>query len=110
MTTLTVNIKGNEWTVKYLTPSQFRRECKIDGTDHAAAYTTVDGTRKIILQKGDATLGIIRHEIAHAIVSEAPILSANLSSEQMEELMCEIVQKDWGLIAKLAEEIVEFIL
>lgn len=102
-----VKIKGYDWTVKLLTPKQYAKEAAKDEVYGSAAYTTVDGSRKIVLQKGGTTIGIIRHEISHAIVSEAPVLSAELSPHQIEEMMCEIIQKDWGLISKLTEEIVD---
>ena len=105
-----INIKGNDWTVKYLTPKQFANESRKDQVYNAAAYTTLDGSRKIVLQKNDCTVGIIRHEIGHAIVYESPVASAELSSDQVEEMMCEIIQREWGLIARLTEEIVDYIL
>lgn len=102
-----IKIKGCDWTVKLLTPKQYAKEASKDEVYGSAAYTTVEGSRKIVLQKGDVTVGIIRHELSHAIVSEAPILSAELTSHQVEEMMCEIIQKDWGLISKLTEEIID---
>lgn len=105
-----INIKGNEWVVKYLTPKQFVKEAGKDQVYGAGAYTTVDGSRKIVLQKGECSIGIIKHELGHAIVSESPVQSAELSPHQVEEMMCEIIEKDWGLITKLTEQIVNDIL
>lgn len=107
MASIKVKIKGAEWTIKYLTQNQYVKESTKDEVYGSAAYTTIDGSRKIVLQKGETTVGIIRHELSHAIVSEAPILSAELTPHQVEEMMCEIVQKDWGLISRLTEEIID---
>ena len=67
--------------------------------------TTRDGSRKIVFQKGVMTPGTIRHELLHAIIYEAPIKSADLTPDQVEEMCAEILDQDFMMYLNLVEEI-----
>jgi hypothetical protein len=100
-----VKIKGYDWTVKLLTPKQFAKEAAKHDVDESAAFTTKDGSRKIVFQKGEMTPGTIRHELLHSIIAESRVDSADLTPAQIEELCCEIMDYDWMMYLGLVEEI-----
>jgi len=105
MAKTTVKIKGKDWTVKLLTPKMFDKEAAKYGAYNAAAFTTLDGSRTILFQKGSMTPGTIRHEILHSIIYEAPVKSADLSAMQVEEMICEIMDSDYLEYISVVEQI-----
>lgn len=89
-------ICGKSWKYRKRTPESFS---KLYENDEAVAITKID-TRAMEFMEYD--LETIRHELFHAYVSELHIESADLSRNQYEEILAEMLSKNWELMDKQA--------
>ena len=100
MSRFEIIVKGKVWTVRILTDQQYNKLCSEDSD-----ATTMFEKRELFFRKKRLLPGTIRHELLHAFISESHIESSNLSSEQIEELCCSLVDYCWNDIVQLVEEI-----
>lgn len=97
-----IKIKGAVWKVYFLTPTAYLKKFKDEGPAHVAGES-----RSFYFVKNEINLGIVRHELLHAIIYESHIESAELEAKQIEELCCSVIQYNWHDIAEMAEEIID---
>lgn len=97
-----LNIKGQEWKIRILSGSAYTRKYGVE----SKAFANLD-TKTIVYNKNDMTPGIIRHELLHALLDEAHIESALLTSVQVEEMCASIIQYHWNNINLWTELILD---
>lgn len=86
-----LEIKGRKWIIEYLTPQQYKRKHGLDSEGICLLHE-----KRIHLNKALISPGIVRHELIHALVEESNTESADLNANQMEELICAILQYHWA--------------
>jgi hypothetical protein len=83
---ITLKIRGQEWTVKLYTTEGFYKQY-----EEAVAAVTIPNAKEIIFNDDDLSLATVIHELTHAYFAASHVVSANLSADQVEEVMCELI-------------------
>lgn len=81
-----INIRGQDWTVRVIDAEVFSARY-----DESTAAFTVSSTKEIVFSADELNLSTVIHELTHAYFSASHITSANLSPDQVEEVMCEVI-------------------
>lgn len=81
-----IDIRGNTWNIKLLSSRTYVRKF---GNDSQAI--TLFDDREISFDKQFLNPSTVLHELIHALVFESHINSSELTGEQTEELICELV-------------------
>lgn len=97
-----IKIKGADWKIEFLTQTAYEKK----HGENSHAMTEME-KKTISFIKGNCNVGIIRHELLHAFVTETHTESSSLTALQMEELCCATLQHQWSNIQMLVEEIVD---
>jgi hypothetical protein len=97
-----LKIKGENWRAFKLNALTYEKKF---GDDSDAI--TLKQDREIYFKKGHITMGTVRHELLHALVSETNTDSANLNEEQKEEICCSIMDFHWHELFYLTEIIID---
>lgn len=97
-----VQIKGQTWKIKLWPDAQYVKKF---GSDSDAI--TFTDKRQIHFSKRGLNIGVVRHELMHAIFAEAHVESAHLNADQIEEVACSIVQYQWNILNNLTETIID---
>jgi hypothetical protein len=102
---ITMQIKGANWIIRVLSSVKYE---KIHGSDSYGITIILD--RRIDINKRHLTPNTVRHELFHAFMSECNTESANLDTEQLEELAASIVA-DFAIdLIQKTDTIMEFFL
>lgn len=104
-TSIVIIVKGREWTFNLLTDKTYDKLHNSEGT-HSTAMTLVNQYRTDF-RKSDWCLVDIIHELGHVIYSLSPTRSANLTTNDVEEVMCDIYSSDYFEIGLIASRISE---
>lgn len=103
--TLVLNIKGRDWTFTLLTDKAFDKLHNPNAEGNTAM--TMTNQYRTEFRKSDWCVTDIIHELGHVVYSLSPTRSADLSSGDVEEIMCDIYSTDYfqigvwtGLIAE----------
>lgn len=82
----TFQIKGKDWTVKMLSSTTFKRlhTGSVEGV-------TLPSERELHFDKNYFSHAVFFHECLHALVAESNTGSSSLTSDQTEELCCELL-------------------
>lgn len=102
---LTVNIKGFEWKIHALTNSTYVRN---HGNDSNAITYYKD--REIYFNLSSLAPEYVRHEILHAYIASSNVNSSGLTTDQMEELCCELYGEHGPEMDVLTDKILSFYL
>lgn len=100
-----LQIKGLDWTVHGMTNQQYTRS---HGKDSAAITYLQD--REMFFNLSHFNTEFVRHELGHAYVASSGTTSSSLTTDQIEELMCEIIGEHGLEIVQQADRIVNFLL
>jgi uncharacterized protein (DUF2164 family) len=73
------------------------------GDDSAAICLTEK--KQVYIQKNELTPKTIMHELIHCLVEEHNLTSANLSNEQFEEFICELVSNNYYNLGNWTSEL-----
>lgn len=106
MLSLTLQIKGKDWQVKFITPSQYKKFHP--NRDESETALTEPDPRVIWFVKKSIDLRIIRHELMHAHFAECAMHDSNLSRDQLEELSCNLVGEHLDDFLSLTNKIMNF--
>lgn len=104
-TFIVINIKGRDWTFALLPDKTFDKLHNPEGQDNTAM--TMVNQYKTDFRKSDWCLVDILHELGHVIYSLSPTRSANLTTGDVEEVMCDIYSSDYFVIGQWAGLIAE---
>ena len=96
-----LNIKGGEWNIRLLPNASYIRK---NGSDSDAVVYL--NTKTIYFNVNKINLGIIRHELLHAIIEESHTESSSMSADQVEEMCASILQTQWNNINLWTEFII----
>lgn len=90
---IVIPIKGRNWSFILLTDKAFDKlhNSNEDTVYNNNAAMTMPTTFEAHFRKGNWCIKDIRHELGHVLYSMSLVNSANHSSDQVEETMCEII-------------------
>lgn len=97
------DVLGLPWTAHFLPKKTFNRHHAEDGYDVAAV--TVCDDKQIHFRRAKLTRETVIHELCHAYIFELGAARADLNSDQLEEVYCDMVAKFGERIWKQADEI-----
>lgn len=100
---LKIDIKGIEWTIYAEKNATYTRK---HGSDSEAITYTKD--RIIYFNLNHFNPNPITHEIFHAYIASCGTNSSSLTTDQMEELACEIVAEHICDIQVIVKKILEY--
>lgn len=80
-----IKILGNKWKVHVLEGDEYVR---VHGDSDAAHTSPV--IREICFNEDELSRSDVTHELVHACYAETCVSSANLTPDQVEEVMCEM--------------------
>lgn len=101
---MTLNIKGLEWKIHVQSPASYR---KMHGTDSSAITYPED--RDIYFKKDHVKHGTILHELGHALVWSAGTTSAQITADQMEELIFELLEEHYFDLGNWTRIVADFV-
>lgn len=108
MKQLRINIKGERWTIHYLTRKAYQKRF---GKDSLAIteykHSRKDPQRDIFFSPRDRSLSTIVHELVHAYASYVYIDKPTVA--KFEEKMCDVIGNEIGTIMVLAAQIKNFL-
>lgn len=104
-TSITLSIKGRDWEFILIPDKTFDKLHNSEGESNTAM--TMTNQYRTEFRKSDWCLIDIIHELGHIIFSLSPTRSANLSTDDVEETMCDIYSSDYFEIGRLAGLIAE---
>lgn len=102
-----IKIMGAWWTIKVFDDEKF---CRLhpDNTDCGAL--TLPDDREIHFFVEEIALGVVRHEVRHAFLSELCLTDARgLSLEDFEEINCVLDQLRWDDMDQTSRKIFKLI-
>lgn len=102
---IVIPIKGRDWTFTLLTDKAFDKLHNPNGEGNTAM--TMVNQYKTDFKKSDWCFVDIIHELGHVIYSLSPTRSANLTTGDVEEVMCDIYSSDYFEIGLIAGRISE---
>lgn len=102
----TIDVLTNTWKVIYLPKKKYidlcgNHSCASADVDEREIYVRIDMVRKIKIAKET-----VAHELGHAYFYESGSVVMDITSEQMEELCCDIIAKYAVIIHDQAGSIV----
>jgi len=89
MASITISIKGRDWNFILLTDRRFDKLHNEDGGSRAGM--TSPNQYECHFRKSDWCISDIRHELGHALFHMSLTGSSDLTPDQTEETMCEII-------------------
>lgn len=102
---IVLEIKGRQWTFVLMTDKAFDKLHNPNGESNTAM--TMTNQYRTDFRKSDWSLIDIIHELGHIIYSLSPTRSAALSTDDVEEVMCDIYSTDYFDIGRFAGLIAE---
>ena len=96
----TIRIRGQNWKIRLLSFDMF---IKTYGTAQSAITFPIE--RLIVFNDEDIKLSYTIHELTHAYFRASHTISANLSTHQVEEVMCEMIGEFGPEIIKMSRKI-----
>jgi len=102
---VTLNIKGRDWSFHLLTDRRFDKLHNEDGAVRAAV--TMPNQYTAHFKKSDWCIKDIRHELGHVLYSMTLTSTSDLTPDQVEETMCEIIAEHSPEIILWADMIAE---
>lgn len=90
---VTISIKGTDWKFLLLSDKQFDKLHNSSGNpeeDNNVAMT-MGGKTEVHFRNSDLDPITIRHELGHVLYRASLVGSSGLTSDQVEETMCEII-------------------
>lgn len=103
--TLTINIKGRDWVFNLVPDKTFDKLYNPADEGHTAM--TLPNQYKVDFRKSDWCFDDIIHELGHVLKHMSETHTADLNTTQMEELMCQIVAKNYFQIGYWAGLVAE---
>lgn len=97
------SIAGELWRYALVTTDQMTA---ITNDKECAGYCSID-SRHIYICDDSLNHEVIIHELGHAFFDQTSTLAADLTADQVEEVMCEIIARHWMKIVLLARVIYE---
>lgn len=94
-----LTILGSPWEYASYDPAAFARA---HGKEVPALVES--SPPRILFAHGTVTKGIIRHELLHAYLFTLPIRSVDLSPDQLEELIADLLADHWDTIGRQTRE------
>jgi hypothetical protein len=89
MSSILIDIKGRQWNFILLTDRRFDKLHNEDGK--ARAGLTLPNQYECHFRKSDWCINDIRHEIGHALYHMSMTGSSDLTPDQVEETMCQLI-------------------
>jgi hypothetical protein len=89
MASVVLNIKGRDWTFQLITDKRFDKLHNQE--DQGRAAVTMPNQYEVHFRKSDWCIKDIRHELGHVLYEMSGTGTADPDSEQVEEIMCEII-------------------
>lgn len=102
---ITLSIKGRDWSFNLLADKTFDKLHNTEGESHTAM--TLINQYRVDFRKSDWCLEDIIHELGHVLKSMSETHTTDLSSDQTEELMCQIIAKNYAEIGVWTSRIAE---
>lgn len=81
-----IKIRGQDWVIKLYTAEAFYNKHE----DSVAALTNA-AEKEILFNDEELSLATVIHELTHAYFAASHVISANLTPDQVEEVMCELI-------------------
>ena len=100
-----LNIKGRDWKFLLLTDKRFDKLHNQEG--ELTTGMTLSNTYEVHFRKSDWCVTDIRHELCHVLKHASNTGTVDLSAEDMEELMCELVASNYSEIGLWSDRIAE---
>lgn len=97
---IVLEIKGRSWEFSLVPDKTFDKLHNPEGEGNTAM--TMVNQYKTDFRKSDWCLVDIIHELGHVIYSLSPTRSANLTTNDVEEVMCDIYSTDYFIIGHWA--------
>lgn len=102
---ISLEIKGRSWTFVLVGDKSFDKQHNEDGGERPAV--TMPNQYLVHFRKSDWCITDIIHELGHVLFSMSDVESANLTPDQVEEMMCQIIAKNYFDIGRWASLIAE---
>jgi hypothetical protein len=96
----TITILGSPWEYTTVDPDTFARD---HGKDVPAVCLSTPP--RLLFAHGQVTKGTIRHELLHAYLFTLPLRSVELSPDQLEEIVADILADHWDTMGRQTREI-----
>jgi hypothetical protein len=101
---IVLKIKGVDWKVFIQSPAAYRR---MHGNDSSAISYPED--RELYFKKDHIKFGTVCHELLHSYVASSGTTSANITADQMEEHICELLEDHIFDLLNDAKKVMDFI-
>jgi hypothetical protein len=92
-----LEVSGHVWEFFSLTKSTYQKKF-----GRASAGIADGDARTVHFSADQLTIRLIIHELIHVLVFESNTASSNLSAEQMEEAICDIVANNFSQLLNWA--------
>jgi len=102
---LTLPIKGREWEFILMGDKRFDKLYNPNGEGNVAM--TLPNQYKVHFKKTDWCNADIIHELGHVLLTMSHMRSANVTVDDMEEIMCDIYAENYAEIGLWASRIAE---
>ena len=99
MKSIKIAIMNKPWTVRLMKNGKYAKK---NGDDSLAM--TILKKRRIDISREGNTYETIGHELCHAYIYELCIHSAELDTDALEEIFCELMSKRGDELLKLARD------
>jgi hypothetical protein len=96
----TLTILGTRWKYAMLSQDAFARAHGVD-----TRGICLSQPRQMLFPEGGVTLGNVRHELLHAYLFSLPTASADLSLDQFEEVVADLLGDHWETMDRQARQI-----
>lgn len=103
--TITLQTKGRNWTFVLMPDKAFDKLHNPEGQSNTAM--TMANQYRTEFRKSDWSFVDIVHELGHVVYALAPTRSANLTTDDVEEVMCDIYSSNYFEIGLWASQIAE---
>jgi hypothetical protein len=90
MSSITIQIKGRDWTFQLLTDRRFDKLYNTDTEDTSGAIT-LPTVYEVHFRRSNWDIVTIRHELLHVLYNMSLVSSTSLSVTDVQELCAEIV-------------------
>ncbi len=95
-----ITILGSPWEYATVDPDDFAR---VNGSEVPAVCES--SPPRLLFARGQVTKAIIRHELLHAYLFTLPLRSVELSTDQLEEIIADVLADHWDSIGRQTREI-----
>ena len=106
ITTITIPIRGRDWTFKLLQDRIFDKLHNKEDSESNTAMT-VPERYEVHFKKSDLMFRDIKHELGHVYSFMSGTKSVDTSPDDIEELFCDIIADFGSEITMLSERILE---